>query len=120
VKDERIYLGHIQEAISDIKAYASAGEEAFLADRMRQDAIIRKLEIIGEAAKQLSVEVRMRRPEIPWKQIVGMRDRLTHAYFGVDLGLVWRVVERDLQALETAVTALLETSGTSDRSSGSA
>jgi uncharacterized protein with HEPN domain len=115
-KDERIFLRHIQEAINDIKAYASVGEEAFLADRMRQDAIIRKLEIIGEAVKQLSEEIRVRRPEIPWKQIAGMRDRLTHAYFGVDLGLVWRVVDRDLQALEAAVTALIETSGTSDQS----
>jgi uncharacterized protein with HEPN domain len=106
VKDERVYLGHIRDAINDIKVYASAGEEAFLADRMRQDAIIRKLEIIGEAVKQVSDATRARRPEIPWKQIAGMRDRLTHAYFGVDLGLVWRVVERDLQPLETAVLAL--------------
>jgi uncharacterized protein with HEPN domain len=106
VKDERIFLGHILDAINDIKSYASVGEEAFLADRMRQDAIIRKLEIIGEAVKQLSAETRARRPEIRWKQIAGMRDRLTHAYFGVDLGLVWRVVERDLPALEAAVRGL--------------
>jgi uncharacterized protein with HEPN domain len=111
VKDERIYLGHIRDAISDIRAYASVGEEVFLADRMRQDAIIRKLEIIGEAVKQLSEATRAQRPEIPWKRIAGMRDRLSHAYFGVDLGLVWRVVERDVQPLETAVAVLLKTPG---------
>ena len=55
---------------------------------MRQDAVIRKLEIIGEAVKQLSDGTRSRAPEIPWKQIAGMRDHLTHNYFGVDLGLV--------------------------------
>jgi uncharacterized protein with HEPN domain len=105
VKDERIYLGHIRDAISDIRVYASVGKESFLAERMRQDAILRKLEIIGEAVKRLADATRARRSEIPWKQIAGMRDRLTHAYFGVDLGLVWRVVEGDLQALEAAVAA---------------
>jgi uncharacterized protein with HEPN domain len=80
VKDDRIFLGHVRDAINDIKAYASVGEEAFLADRMRQDAMIRKLEIVGEAVKRLSEEIRAQRPEIPWKQIAGMRDRLTHAW----------------------------------------
>jgi uncharacterized protein with HEPN domain len=72
VKDERPYLGHIRDAIHDIKAYSSAGQEAFLADRMRQDAIIRKLEIVGEAVKRLSDATRGR-PEISWKQIAGLR-----------------------------------------------
>jgi uncharacterized protein with HEPN domain len=107
VKDERVYLGHIRDAINDIRTYAAAGEAVFLIDRMRQDAIIRKLEIVGEAVKRLSESTRARRPEIPWKQIAGMRDRLTHDYFGVDLGLVWRVVERDLQLLDAAIDDLL-------------
>jgi uncharacterized protein with HEPN domain len=107
VKNPRIYLGHIRAAIDDITTYAAVGRDAFMVDRMRQDAVIRKLEIIGEAVKQLSDETTRRRPEIPWKQIAGMRDRLTHAYFGVDLGLVWAVVERDLGVLDIAVTALL-------------
>jgi len=62
---------------------------------------------IGEAVNQLPNATKERRPEIPWKRIAGMRDRLTPDYFGVDLALVWRVVERDLRALKTAVTALL-------------
>ena len=65
MKDERIYLGHIRDAINDIKGYASVGKDAFLEDRMRQDAIIRKLDIIGEAVKRLSNDTRAHRPEIP-------------------------------------------------------
>jgi uncharacterized protein with HEPN domain len=107
VKDERVYLGHIRDAINDIEEYTSVGRDAFMAERMRQDAVIRKLAVIGEAVKQLSEAARTMRPEIPWKQIAGMRDQLTHHYFGVDLALVWRVVERDLPALKAAVSALL-------------
>jgi uncharacterized protein with HEPN domain len=107
VKDDRVYLGHIREAITDIEAYASVGRDAFASDRMRQDAVIRKLEIIGEAVKRLPDSTRNRRPEIPWKQIAGMRHRLTHDYFGVDLALVWRVVERDLTPLKIAVEGQL-------------
>lgn len=59
MKDQRLYLGHIREAIADIRTYAAAGQEAFRSDRMRQDAIIRKLEVIGEAVKQLSDETRL-------------------------------------------------------------
>lgn len=83
---------------------------------MRQDAIIRKLEIIGEAVKRLSEHTKVQRREIPWKQIAGMRDRLTHAYFGVDLSLVWRVVERDLELLEVAIDSLIRALGSSARS----
>ena len=97
MKDERIYLGHIRDAINDIERYTSVGRDAFMAEQMRQDAVIRKLEIIGEAVKQLSSTTKERRPEIPWKQIAGMRDRLTHDYFGVDLrwsGASWSEIYR--------------------------
>lgn len=107
MKDDQIYLGHIRDAIADIEMYTAVGRDAFMVERMRQDAVIRKLEIIGEAVKRLSPETTTGRPEIPWKQIAGMRDRLMHAYFGVDLALVWRVVERDVPVLRNAVTALL-------------
>ena len=107
MKDERVYLGHIRDAVNDIEQYTSVGRDAFVAEQMRHDAVIRKLEIIGEAVKQLSDATKERRPEIPWKQIAGMRDRLTHDYFGVDVALVWRVVERDLPALKAAVMRLL-------------
>ena len=110
MKDDRVYLGHIRDAIHDIQEYAAVDRATFLADRMRQDAIIRKLEIIGEAVKKLSDGTTSRAAEIPWKQIAGMRDRLTHDYFGVDLVLVWTAVELELPKLRTAVVTLLETS----------
>src|SRR5439155_286618 len=69
VKDERVYLGHIRDAVNDIEQYTSVGRDAFVAERMRHDAVIRKLEIIGEAVKQLSDATKDRRPEIPWKQL---------------------------------------------------
>lgn len=107
MKDDRVYLGHIREAIQDIQQYAAVGRDGFMADRMRQDAVIRKLEIIGEAAKHLSGRTKELRPAIPWRRIAGMRDRLTHDYFGVDLSLVWVVVERELPSLRAAVDELL-------------
>ena len=107
MKDDRIYLGHILEAIQDIEQYASGGRDAFMTDRMRQDALIRKLEVIGETVKNLSESTKQRRPEIPWRRIAGMRDRLIHDYFGVDLALVWVAVERELPNLKTAVERLL-------------
>ena len=93
MKDERFYLGHTRDAIRDIEEYSVVGRDQFMTDRMRQDAVIRKLEIIGEAVKQLSDATRLRRPEIPWKQIAGMRDRVVHSFDEVDLQLVWDVAQ---------------------------
>ncbi len=75
---------------------------------MRQDAVVRQLEVIGEAVKQISAEVRDQRPEIPWRDIAGMRDVLIHPYFSVDLEQVWEVAQRDLQDLKSAVKDLLD------------
>ena len=69
MKDDRVYLAHIRDAIHDIEEYAAAGRDAFMGDRMRQDAVARKLEIIGEAVKHLSELTRQRRPDIPWRRI---------------------------------------------------
>jgi uncharacterized protein with HEPN domain len=88
------------------------GEEPFLGERMRQDAIIRKLEVIGERSNSSRGDAPAT-TEIPWKQIAGIRDRLTTGHFGVDLRLVWRVVERDVPSLSAAVEALLTGTGAS-------
>ena len=86
MKDDRVYLEHIHDALGDIATYTAAGREVFLAERMRQDATLRKLEVIGQAVKNLSEGTKSRQPQIPWKQIAGMRDKVSHDYFGVKSG----------------------------------
>ena len=107
MKDDRAYLEHIRDALADIATYTSAGRDAFFDERIRQDATLRKLEVIGQAVKNLSEESKSRRPQIPWKQIAGMSDKVIHDYFGVNLEIVWAVVEKDLPQLERAVRDLL-------------
>jgi len=107
VKDERALLEHIRDAILRIEEYVRTGEQAFLTDTMIQDAVIRNFEVIGEATKGLTDTIRNRHPEIPWKQIAGMRDFLIHVYFGVKLETVWKTIETDLPPLKKAVESEL-------------
>lgn len=107
MKTDRDYLLHILESVRDARSYASGGEEEFHGDRKTQDAILRKLEIIGEATKRLSKELKDSEPDIPWRRIAGMRDKLIHDYFGVDLGLVWNVVSKVLPDFEERIIRLL-------------
>ena len=108
MRDERAYLLHVLDAIGAILEYTADGRDAFFADRKTQDAVIRNVEIIGQAVKGLSDRTRTLQPDVPWRQIAGMRDKLIHEYFGVDLALVWDVVERELPALRPQVEALIE------------
>ena len=98
-----LYLGHILEAIADIESFVVEGRDTFMVDRRTQSAVIRQLEIIGEAAKRLSAELTAREAVVPWRQIAGTRDRLIHAYFKVDLEAVWAMVEQDLPTLRAQV-----------------
>lgn len=104
-----VYLMHIRDALSKIKLYAKDhNQESFLADTMVQDAIIRQFEILGEATKNLSSEFRTKHSGLPWKQMAGMRDKLIHAYMGVDLLAVWLTVEKDLGPLRDYIDKLLK------------
>ena len=108
MKDERVYLLHIRDAIARIESYISGDKSRFLQDTMIQDAVIRNLEIIGEAVKNLSADLRSQHPQIPWGRIAGMRDVLIHDYFGVQLERVWNAVENRLPELKQHVAALIE------------
>ena len=96
MKDEKLYLIHILEAIEKIESYTREGREVFMNTPVLQDAVIRNWEIIGEAAKRVSDDVKRAHPEIPWRRVAGFRDVLIHDYPSVDLEEVWEIVERDL------------------------
>jgi uncharacterized protein with HEPN domain len=104
-----VYLRHIRDAAHQIQGYVQGvSESEFRDDEMLQDALIRQLSIIGEAAGQLSEETRKDAPSIPWTDVYGMRNKLVHDYFGVDLEAVWDTVQRDLPSLLDAVETLIE------------
>ena len=107
MKDDRLYLIHIWECIQRIEFYAEDGKAAFLASNMMQDAIIRNFEIIGEATKHLSLELRQSHPEIQWRGMAGFRDVLIHNYMGVDLEEVWNVLENELPQIKSSLKAVL-------------
>jgi uncharacterized protein with HEPN domain len=107
-RSERELLSDIQEAIRRANAYVAGMSYAeFLTDLKTQDAVIRTLEIVGEATKQLSQEVRTRHPAVPWKNMAGLRDKLIHDYFGVNFDIVWQIVSDELPAVAIQIEQIL-------------
>ncbi|KKO19682.1 MAG: DUF86 domain-containing protein [Candidatus Brocadia sp.] len=108
IKDGTVFLRHILDAINKIQKYTKDMDyEGFRASSLVQDGVIRQLEIIGEATKNLSQEIREKHPDIPWKDMVGMRDKLIHQYFGVDIAGVWDTLEEDIPTLKSNLIKLL-------------
>ena len=111
MKDDGVYLAHIRDAAQRILDYTAAGEDDFRSDTKTQDAVIRGFEIIGEATKRLSPAFVAAHPEIPWKRIAGMRDKLIHDYFGVNLDIVWDTVTGVIPVFVSQVEDLIRVLG---------
>ncbi|HAG50696.1 MAG: hypothetical protein A2X87_01085 [Deltaproteobacteria bacterium GWC2_42_51] len=108
-RDIKLYLHDIRESILAIEDYIGAlTEDDFYKSRQVQDAVLRRLEVIGEAVKNIDDHFRNRYPDIPWKKIAGMRDVVIHEYFGVSLKRVWNVVKKDLPDLKQKIFLMME------------
>lgn len=107
-RDESVFLEDIIECIDKIEEYVGElTEREFEDNTEKQDAVIRRIEIMGEAVKNLSKETREKYSEVPWREIAGMRDIVIHQYFGVTIGLVWRVATSDLPSLKEQIREII-------------
>ncbi len=108
-RKDRDCLKDIQEAVRRISLYTkSLTYKSFLTDIKTQDAVIRNLEIIGEATKNLSIGLRKKYPQSPWTGMAGVRDRLIHHYFGVNLDIVWHIATSEISVLESQIEEILQ------------
>ena len=104
VKDDLAYIEHILDCIRKIKEFTTGlSLKDFSVNELVQDAVIRNIEIIGEASKKISSDTKQIYYEIPWKEITGMRDKLIHDYLGVDVEVVWRTITEDIPTLEKQI-----------------
>ena len=108
-KDPLVFIKHIRDSINEIDSFTkNVSKEKFMSNNEKQNAVIRSLEVIGEAVKNLPISFRNKYPNVPWSKIAGMRDKIIHHYFGVDLETVWNVIKKDLPVLEEEIIKILE------------
>lgn len=108
-RDVRLYLTDLLDAIEKIERYVTdMSLEEFLEDDRSKDAVLRNLEVIGEAAKNLPLEIKDRYRDVDWKAAAGMRNKLIHEYFGVSFSIVWETIKNDLPNLKDEVAKILQ------------
>jgi uncharacterized protein with HEPN domain len=108
---DRALLIHIADCIDRILEYTGGDQETFMGSRLVQDAVIRNLQTLAESTQRLSDALKAAEPEIPWRDIAGFRNVLTHGYLGLDTQLVWSVIEQDLPGLTQAIARMRQTLG---------
>lgn len=110
--NDDLFLADILEFCVHIEEYINDVEKAdFLKNRLLQDALVRKIELIGEASKGLSEKIRDENPQIPWKDIRRMRDKIIHHYFRLDLEIVWQTAKKDIVFLKQSIQEIIEKNG---------
>jgi uncharacterized protein with HEPN domain len=109
--DDRLNIAYIAECIRKIQLYTQSGKSAFWQDSLIQDGVVRNFEVIGEATKNLSIQIKSTYPDIPWRKMAGLRDVLSHNYIGIDLKIVWDIVEQDLPDLKQKIDAIAQDLG---------
>lgn len=108
MKEDRVYLLSIVESIEQIDSYTQKSKQVYNESRMVRDAVLRNLEIIGEAAKHLSPDLRGKHSAVPWRQVAGLRDVLIHDYLGVDIDEIWNIVVKELPMLKQEVLQMIK------------
>lgn len=108
-RDYKVYLQDVVEAAGKVRSYtAGISFKAFSEDTKTVDAVVRNLEVIGEAIKQVPDDVRSKHADVEWKKIAGLRDILVHQYFGIDVEIIWDIVQNKLPALEAQIRKVIE------------
>jgi len=109
VKDNRLYLIHIREAIERIEEYTREGKDAFLEDHRTQDAVLRNLHTLAESTQRISSDLKAKHSQVEWRTLSAFRNVVVHDYLGISLDRVWDIIKNDLPTLKKNITAILET-----------